>query len=100
MGVEAVGETPSLTGEVVGETHGGLEHAQAHPTWEAAQEGPNLIVGSGVKDQNPVESGVGALAPSRPLPHIQCQRNGLPHPGQYLRLHPLESNRYAKTKKI
>ena len=32
VGVEAaVGETPSLTGEVVGETHRGLEHAQAHP---------------------------------------------------------------------
>ena len=27
----AIGETPSLTGEVVGETHRGLEHAQAHP---------------------------------------------------------------------
>ena len=32
MGVgAAVGETPSLTGEVVGETHRGLEHAQTHP---------------------------------------------------------------------
>ena len=27
----AAGETPRLTGEVVGETHGGLECAQAHP---------------------------------------------------------------------
>ena len=48
MGVEAaVGETPSLTGEVVGETHRGLEHAQAHPpTQELAPKGPNMIVGS------------------------------------------------------
>ena len=48
VGVEAAaGETPSLTGEVVGETHRDLEHAQAHPsTWESAPEEPNLIVGS------------------------------------------------------
>ena len=44
MGVEeAARETPSLTGEFVGETHRGLEHAQAHPR-ESAPEGPNLIV--------------------------------------------------------
>ena len=47
----AAGETPSLTGEVVGETHRGLEHAQAHPpTWESALERPSLIVGSGGSD--------------------------------------------------
>ena len=52
MGVEAaVGETPSLTGEVVGETHRGLEHAQAHPpTQESVPEGPSLLVGSGGSD--------------------------------------------------
>ena len=52
MGVEAAaGETSSLTGEFVGETRRGLEHAQAHPpTWESALEGPNLIVGSGGSD--------------------------------------------------
>ena len=32
VGIEAaVGETPSLTGEVVGETHKGLECTQAYP---------------------------------------------------------------------
>ena len=32
MGVEeAAGETPSFTGEGVGETHMGLERAQPHP---------------------------------------------------------------------
>ena len=52
MGVEAAGgETPSLTGEVVGETHRGLGHAQAYPpTRESALEGPNLIVGGGGSD--------------------------------------------------
>ena len=49
MGVEAAaGETPSLTEEFIGETHRGLERAQAHPpTWESALEVPSLIVGSG-----------------------------------------------------
>ena len=46
----AAGETPSLMGEVIGETHRGLECAQAHFTREPAPEGPSLIVGSGVKD--------------------------------------------------
>ena len=48
VGVEAaLGETPSLTGKFVGETHRGLEHAQAHPpTQESAPEGTNLLVGS------------------------------------------------------
>ena len=31
VGVEVVGETSSLTGEFVGETHRGLEREQAHP---------------------------------------------------------------------
>ena len=36
----AVGETPSLTGEFVGETHRGLEHAQTHPLGNQHQKGP------------------------------------------------------------
>ena len=52
LGVEAaVGETHSLTGEVIGETHRGLEHEQANLlTWESALEGPSLIVGSRESD--------------------------------------------------
>ena len=41
MGVEvAAEETPSLTGEVVGETDRGLERAQAHPLGSQHQGGP------------------------------------------------------------
>ena len=41
MGVgAAAGETPSLMGEVVGETHRGLECAQAHPLRNQHQRGP------------------------------------------------------------
>ena len=35
----AAGETPSLTGEVVGETHRGLEYAQAHTLEQINGEG-------------------------------------------------------------
>ena len=44
MGVEAsAGETPSLTGEFIGETHRGLEHAQAHPLRNQQKRGPILL---------------------------------------------------------
>ena len=46
MGVVAAGETLTLTGEFVGETHRVLEHTQNPPTQESAPEGPNLLVGS------------------------------------------------------
>ena len=41
MGVEAAaGETPSLTGVFIGETHRGLEHTQTHPPVNQHQRGP------------------------------------------------------------
>ena len=41
MGVgAAAGETPSLTREVIGETHRGLECAQAHFLGNQHQSGP------------------------------------------------------------
>ena len=93
MGVgAAVGETPSLTGEVVGETHRGLERAQAHPpTWEPAPEGPNLIVGSRVTEiQQRVEQA--PLLPLSPSPtySVTAQRPVVPRLGEHLRLHPLK----------
>ena len=36
----ATRETPSLTGEVVGETHRGLGHTQAQPLGDQHQRGP------------------------------------------------------------
>ena len=55
----APGETPSLTGELVGETHWVLEHTQAHPL-ESAPEGPNLIVGRRGRDGQPGQRGLAA----------------------------------------
>ena len=41
VGVEAAaGETPSLTGEFVGETHRVLERTQTHPPRKQHQRGP------------------------------------------------------------
>ena len=68
---EAAGETPSLKGEVVGETYRGLECAQAHPLGNQHQEGPNLIVGSGRERLKSGGEWSEAIAPSRPLPHVQ-----------------------------
>ena len=39
-GVEAVGETPSLTGGFIGETHRVLECTQANPPGNQYQKGP------------------------------------------------------------
>ena len=52
MGVEAAaGETPSLTGEFVGETHRGLERAQAHTLENQHQRVPiYLWVAKGVTE--------------------------------------------------
>ena len=69
VGVEAAArETPSLTGEVVGETHRGLEHAQAHPLGNQHQRGPiGLWVAEGVtKIQQRVEQA--PLLPLSPSP--------------------------------
>ena len=40
MGVEAAGETPSLTGEFIRETHRVLECTQAHLPGNQLQKGP------------------------------------------------------------
>ena len=64
----AAGETPSLTGEFVGETNKGLEHAQAHPLGNQHQRGPiGLWVAEGVTEiQQRVEQA--PLLPLDPSP--------------------------------
>ena len=71
----AAGETPSLTGEVVGETDPqGPRACTSPPTRESAPEGPNLIVGSRGSDYKSVESRASTIASSQPLPHAQHHR--------------------------
>ena len=101
VGVEdAMGETPSLTGEVIGETHRGLECAQAHLLGNQHQRGPIwLWVAEGVTEiQQRVEQV--PLFPLKPSPtySITAQRPALPCPGEHLKLRPF-TYRCAEKKK-
>ena len=72
VGVEvAAGETPRLTREVVGETHRGLERAQAHPLRNQHQKGPICLWVAGEVTENWQRAEQEPLFPLRPLPHIQ-----------------------------
>ena len=72
MGVEvAAGETPSLIGEFVGETHRGLEHAQAHPLGNQHQKGPLSLWVAGEVTENWQRVEQSPLLPLRTLPHVQ-----------------------------
>ena len=77
---EAAGETPSLTGEVVGETHRGLEGAQAHPLGNQHQKGPILLwVAEGVIEirQRVEQAPLLPLGPS-PMYIVTVQQPALP----------------------
>ena len=91
VGVEtAVGETPSLTGEFLGETHRGLERAQTHPVRKQPQKGPLClwVVEAVTEIRQRVEQA--PLPPIDPCPiySITGQPQELPCPGEYLRLRP------------
>ena len=89
MGVEAAaGETPSLTGEFIGETHRGLEHTQAHPLGNQHERGPILLwVVEGVTEnwQRVEQVPLLPLGPS-PTYSITAQPAALPCPSEHLRL--------------
>ena len=77
MGVKVAGETPSLTGEFVGETHMVPECTQAHPPGSQHQSGPICLwVAEGVPESQQRAEQV-AFLPLGPLPHIQ--RSGMGH---------------------
>ena len=91
MGVEAAaGETPSLTGEVVGETHRGLGHAQTHPLGNKHYRGPVClwVVGGVTAIRQRVEQA--PLLPLGPAPtySVTMQLPALPRPSEHLRLRP------------
>ena len=91
MGVgEAAGETPSLTGGVVGETHRGLGHVQAHPLGNQHQRGPLWVVEGVTEIQQRAEQA--PLLPLGPSPtgSVTVQRPALPCPGEHLRLLPFK----------
>ena len=79
MGVDvAVGGTPSLTGEFIGETHRVLEHTETHPLGKQQQKGPILLwVVEGVTEnwQSKSKSRARDIAPYQTSPlHTALQR--------------------------
>ena len=72
MGVEAaVGETPRLTGEFIGETHRVLESTQTHTPGNQHQKGPICLWVAGEVTENWQRAEQVALFPLRPLAHIK-----------------------------
>ena len=74
------GETPSLTGEFVGETHRVLEHIQTHPPGDQPQKGPICLWVVGEVTETGTRAEQVALFPLRPLPHIQSHNTALDCP--------------------
>ena len=71
MWVVVVGETPSLTGEFIGETNRVLECTQTHPPGNQHQKGPiGLWVAEEVTESRQRAKQV-ALFPLGPLPNVQ-----------------------------
>ena len=85
-----MGETPSLTGQFVGDKRGPRMHTNP-PTQEAAQNGTLCLWVSGEVTENGQREEQVALFPLGPSPtyRITTQQCGLPHPGEHLRLCPL-----------
>ena len=72
MGVEAEGETASLTEQFVGETHRVLECTQTHPPRNQHQKGPVCLWVDEEVTESWQRAKQAALFSLRPLPHIEC----------------------------
>ena len=81
MGVVAVGETPSLTGWLVGETQRVLERTQAHPPGNQHQKGPICLWAAGGVTESGVTAKEVTLFPLGPHPPYSAtmQQSGLLH---------------------
>ena len=71
MGVAAVGETPSLTGDFTGETHKVLECTQTHPPGNQHQKGPICLWVAEEVTESWLRAEQLALSLLGPLPHRQ-----------------------------
>ena len=70
MGVEAAGETPSLTGEFPRETHRVLECIEAHLSGNQHQKGPICLWVVEQVNESWQTAEKATLFPLGPLPHI------------------------------
>ena len=100
MRVVATGETPSLTGELTGETHKVLEHIQTHPLRNQHQKGPIClwVLGEVTESHQELSEGYCSLTDTSTTYSTTMQQNGLLCPGENLRLLPLQCNRCTETK--
>ena len=71
MGVEAVEETPILTGEFIGEVHRVLECTKIHPSRNQHQKGPICLWVAEEVTESQLRAEQAALFLLGPLPHIQ-----------------------------
>ena len=76
MGIAVVGETPSLTGNFVGEAHGVLEHTQNHSPGNQHQKGLICLWVVEEVTESQWRAEQAALFPLGPLPHIQHHISG------------------------
>ena len=71
MGVVVEVETPSLTGEFIGETHRVLEATQTHPPGNQHQKSPICLWVVGEVTESPLRAQQVTLFPLGPLTHRQ-----------------------------
>ena len=69
------GETPSLIGELIGETHRVLECAQAHPLRNHYQRGPICLWVAGEVTESQQRAEQGTVPLCTPPPHTASQRS-------------------------
>ena len=93
VGGEAVGGTPNLTGEFIGETHWVLKHTQNHPPANQHQKGPIClwVEEEVTKELQSQRAELVALFPLGPLPLIQHHNTAtwVAPPWQILKVLPL-----------
>ena len=109
--VAAAGETPSLTGEFVGDTHRVLECTKTHPpgprmytnppTRNQHQKGPIClwVVVEVTETSGELSKQHRSLSDPFPTYSTIMKQHGLPCLGEYLKLRPLPCNRHTRTKK-
>ena len=98
-----MGETPSLTGEYIGETHRVLECTQTHPLGNQHQKTAIylwVVGGERLKAERKLRKWHCSISDPSPTYSATTYQLGLPCLGKYLRPRPLLCNRCTKTKKI
>ena len=71
VGIEMVEKNPSLTGELIGETHWVLECTQTHPPSNQHQKGLICLWVAGEVTENRQKAEQAAQFPLGSFPHIQ-----------------------------